>query len=235
MYGFRSIIVADGSPAVRELLPLMLAPHGPEVVAVADAEAALAAIERAQAPALVIVDMALPPGGGALLFERCAALGQTRPALLAMTTAPSLDEETRVTLLGAIGYLTKPLIHRDIVHAVRSRHGYLQRSAPRIRALPLLHAEVCDGEKLVQLRWEVLDLSVTGAFLVTRAALPIGTNLLLRLPLPEAAVIVAAEVVRVQEPSWANVGGVGVAFRGTSAEAYSALDRFVEGALANRA
>ncbi len=235
MYGFRSIIVADGSPTVRELLPLMLAPYGPGVIAVADAEAALAAIELAPAPALVIVDMALPPGGGVLLFERCAARADARPALLAMTTAPSLDEETRVTLLGAIGYLTKPLIHRDIVHALRSRQGHLERSAPRARALPFLHAEVCDGEKLVQLRWEVLDLSVTGAFLATRAALPIGTNLLLRLPLHEAAVIVTAEVVRVQPPSWANVGGVGVTFRGTSAEAYSALDRFVQSALSNRA
>lgn len=235
MYGFRSIIVADGSPTVRELLPLMLAPYGPGVIAVADAAAALAAIERAQAPALVIVDMALPPDGGVALFERCAARGDARPALLAMTMAPSLDEETRVTLLGAIGYLTKPLTHRHIVHAVRSRHGYLQRSAPRARALPLLHAEVCDGEKLVQLRWEVLDLSVTGAFLVTRASLPIGTNLLLRFPLPEAAVIVPAEVMRVQEPSWANVGGVGVTFRGASAEAYAALDGFVQSALANRA
>ena len=234
MYGFRSIIVADGSPAVRELLPLMLASYGPEVVAVADAAAALAVIERAQAPALVIIDMALPPHGGVELFERCAARGEARPALLAMTTAPSLDEETRVTLLGAIGYLPKPLIQRDIIHAVRSRHGHLQRSAPRARALPLLHAEVCDGEKQLQLRWEVLDLSVTGAFLVTRASLPIGTNLSLRFLLSDMAVIVAAEVVRVQEPTWANVGGAGVAFRGVSAEAHAALGRFVEDVLANR-
>ena len=151
-----------------------------------------------------------------------------------MTTTPSLDEETRVTLLGAIGYLTKPLMHRDIVHAIRSRNGYLQRSASRARALPLLLAEVCDGEKRLQLRWEVLDLSVTGAFLATRAPLPLGTCLALRFPLPNLAVNVVADVVRSQAPTWANVGGVGVSFRAISAEAFAALEGFVQAALNGR-
>jgi hypothetical protein len=37
---------------------------------------------------------------------------------------------------------------------------------------------------------------------------------------------VRAHVVRVQEPSWINVGGVGVKFVGSSED----LDRFLEGA-----
>lgn len=231
MYGIRTAIVADGSAVGRQLTELLLRQHCAVVLVAADEEAAWEAVQRAEGPTVLIADVALPPSGGIALFERCAARGGERPAFVATAVHHDVDEETRVTMLGAIGYLTKPISYRDIAHLLRGRQVEFSRSAPRARAHPLTRAEACDQGKAPQLWWDVTDLSVSGAFLVTRAPLPVGTTLELLVHLTGEAINVTAQIVRVQEPSWAHVGGVGVAFRGIDPAAFEKLERFVRSAL----
>jgi Tfp pilus assembly protein PilZ len=60
--------------------------------------------------------------------------------------------------------------------------------------------------------WEIDDLSVGGAFLETRGPLAVGRELELALLVDDSRFRVRARVVRVQEPSWEHVAGVGVTF-----------------------
>jgi CheY-like chemotaxis protein len=197
------------------------------VLAAADAETAWRAVQRYAGPKLLIVDVSLPPSGGLALVERCAALEVDRPSFIVTTLRHNAEDELRATRLGAIGYLTKPISYRDIASLLRSQQIDFVRAAPRVRGTPLTRAEACDQGDLAQLAWDVNDLSVSGAFLVTPAPLPVGTTLDLRVILGADAARVRAEVVRVQEPSWVHVGGVGVTFRSMEPTAYAKLERFV--------
>jgi hypothetical protein len=74
--------------------------------------------------------------------------------------------------------------------------------------------------------WDLYNVGLTGAFLETKCPLAIGTELDLLLVASGRKAHVRAQVVRVQEPSWINVGGVGVKFIGSSDD----LELFLEGA-----
>lgn len=67
------------------------------------------------------------------------------------------------------------------------------------------------------------DISVGGLFMKTQAHLPVGTALLVRIPLHESEVVVNAEVIFVEEGA-----GVGVRFRDLSEEDRAALEREIE-------
>jgi len=77
----------------------------------------------------------------------------------------------------------------------------------------------------------IVDLSVTGAFLETGPATPRpGERLELHLRLRgDLLLFLEAEVVRVQEPRWKQIGGVGVKFTGVPDTARRTLEEFVEG------
>jgi hypothetical protein len=120
--------------------------------------------------------------------------------------------------MGAIGYLAKPVSLQEIHRLWRESGGPIRHTARRVRslgqALLIDPGDAGASEKVVShLAWGIRNVSVTGAFLETKAPLPISTELHLALALGGARGGVRAEVVRVQEPSWRCVGGVGVAFR----------------------
>jgi len=75
----------------------------------------------------------------------------------------------------------------------------------------------------------IVNISVTGAFLQTRGRLPIGQLLDLDLRLDDGAVVtLTASVVRVQEPDWGRIGGVGVKFTQVPPPSRALLEAFVE-------
>ncbi len=75
----------------------------------------------------------------------------------------------------------------------------------------------------------IADISVSGALLETTRPIPIGRSLDLDLVLDHEAVAhVTAEVVRIQEPAWGRVGGVGVAFRSYGGDSHEVIERYVE-------
>jgi hypothetical protein len=75
----------------------------------------------------------------------------------------------------------------------------------------------------------VVDISVTGALLETEGEIPLGQLLELDLNLEDRArARVMAKVVRVQQPEWGRVGGVGVEFTKYAADAKRVIEEYVD-------
>ena len=76
--------------------------------------------------------------------------------------------------------------------------------------------------------WSIRDLSTTGAFLETKGPIEIGTDFELSLIFGGAVIHVTARVVRIQEPTWQQVGGAGFEFIRLSEDAKVLLESYIE-------
>jgi DNA-binding response OmpR family regulator len=113
-----SILIADDDPNILRALAFLMREEGHAVRAVADGEAALAAIAEAP-PELVLLDVMMPKRNG---YDVCRALrsdpryGRLR---IIMLTAKGREADKRAGLdLGVDAYLTKPFAIRDVVGCV---------------------------------------------------------------------------------------------------------------------
>jgi hypothetical protein len=77
------------------------------------------------------------------------------------------------------------------------------------------------------LSWDLYDISTSGAFIETRGPLPVGSELHLEIIFGKESVRALARVVRVQEPSWMHVGGVGIVFLEIDPASRRILEDFV--------
>jgi DNA-binding response OmpR family regulator len=107
---FERALIVDGSSATRQLLSLTLRVYCGAITAVAGIAEARARVGEG-GESLVVLD-ATVDGALAWFEERCARAA--RPAFVIVTSRPSQDEETRVSMLGAIGYLAKPIAVREL-------------------------------------------------------------------------------------------------------------------------
>lgn len=74
----------------------------------------------------------------------------------------------------------------------------------------------------------IVDLSVSGALLETRHEVSVGTVLDLDLDLENgSSAHVMAKVVRIQQPAWGRVGGVGVAFQDVKPRSKRFIEEYV--------
>jgi CheY-like chemotaxis protein len=225
----KTVLVVDGSPVARSLLAHLLKPYCCKVVELSSVEEAKVALSGHESVSLVIVD-ARVEGGGLALLEHITGFAAERPLVIFLTSRPSLDEETQASLLGAIGYLVKPVSLREILRTLRGFEGPFTRALPRVRTAPIARAVVIDPEtKTEQIAWDIWDMSASGALVSSHVPIPAGTRLQLRLQLEDDVVPVEAEVVRAQEPSWGLVPGIGVAFHFEDERRRKTLERFVEG------
>ena len=110
------IIVADDNPAfLRELISLLTAEF--EVVATAaDGKSALDLIRRYK-PDLVVLDLAMPILNG---IELTRELAKHSPSVVicSVETDPEIVEAARQ--VGALGYVFKVRVKRDLILAVKS-------------------------------------------------------------------------------------------------------------------
>ena len=102
------IVVADDDPTIVELVKLRLGLAHYEVIATHDAAAALAMV-RAKQPALVILDVRMPGGGGLAALSKI----KTDPATSAVPVMMLTGERNPETVLlamqgGADDYVVKP-------------------------------------------------------------------------------------------------------------------------------
>ena len=137
-----------------------------------------------------------------------------------LTAYPSDEAAEDARQLGAVGFLSKPTTLRRIHLALEaSERGERRELNPRWRCSgkAQLVDDASQGPGAVS--WDVYNISEDGAFLETKGPIPIGTKLELMLEIEGGKARVQAFVVRIQEPSWFDVGGVGVTFVQTSDEA----------------
>src|SRR6185503_10170714 len=122
------------------------------------------------------------PGALAWFEDECRS--PAKPAFVIVTSRPSQEEETRISMLGAIGYLAKPISFRDLAHALMSSNGGFASAPVRAAAAPIAEAAIADpatGEP--QFACQIVNLSATGALLATAAPIALGSSLLLWLVL----------------------------------------------------
>lgn len=203
---FGNVLVVDDSKVFSAAMQTVLAPHADEVAVAHSVGQALDALAQ-QEPSLLIADVVLPDGDGFEILEQLREHDETGSILV--TSRRTSAGARRAFKLGALDYLPKPITLRDIASAWATRSGRVE-TEPRVKAAPLGFALLGERDADVGLCWEIADLSLGGAFLLTGAPVEIGRVLPLSLRVREASISVLAEVVRVQEPSWSAPGGIGV-------------------------
>lgn len=228
MLDLNTVLIVDGSPVARSLLARLLRGYSREIVELGSTEEAKLALSRHPNVSLVMVDTRVG-GNGLELLEHIARSAALRPPVIVLTSRPDLEEETRASLLGAIGYLAKPVSLREILRALRGFERSFTPALPRVRTDAVAQVVVVDPQtKIEEIAWDVWDMSVSGALISSHAPIPAGTRLQLRLQLGDEVIPVEAEVVRAQEPSWGLVPGVGVVFHFDDERQQEALERFIE-------
>jgi CheY-like chemotaxis protein len=111
-----TVLVVDDDPKVREVAVWALEDEGFAVDAAADRREALERVRRRR-PALVVLDMGLPPDSGDVVAaELRAACGGELPILVITADGRASAKARRA---GAFAYLHKPFDVEQLVHLVR--------------------------------------------------------------------------------------------------------------------
>ena len=226
------VLVVDDSALVREMLTTLLTPHCAEVISAEDvAEGKEKLTERGDVH-ILLSDIVLPDGDGFELLQHARDLNQVpKIRIVLMTGVPQSGQEARALEMGASGYLVKPISLNDVLRALTAGRFIRKRQHDRSRLLGKVILRDPTRESRPVVRWEVRDISKAGAFLETTAPVPDGTSLDLMVILGRYSFKAEATVVRVQEPSWAHAGGVGVYFSELSEHARGQLEGFLKTAL----
>jgi CheY-like chemotaxis protein len=113
------VLLVDDDAVSLELMALLLAHEGHQVLRANDAGSALEFLsaDKAVRPDVLLVDLQMPGVSGGQLAERVRALGSPEPLLLAM----SATEAKRQQLLAFDGFLLKPLALDDLRRALKPK------------------------------------------------------------------------------------------------------------------
>ena len=110
------VLLVDDDAVSLELMALLLAHEGHQVVRAKDAGTALELLssDKSGRPDVLLVDLQMPGVSGGQLAEKVRAMGSPGPLLLAM----SASEVQRQHLLAFDGFLLKPLAVDDLRRAL---------------------------------------------------------------------------------------------------------------------
>ncbi len=111
------ILIVEDDLWSRRIVCDLLEMHGHEVLAAADLPAARALLT--QEPALVLLDIHVPGGGGQVLLAEIRARDATLP-VIAFTASAMTGDRERFLQLGFSGYLSKPIDVKAFAQAIAS-------------------------------------------------------------------------------------------------------------------
>jgi signal transduction histidine kinase/DNA-binding response OmpR family regulator/HPt (histidine-containing phosphotransfer) domain-containing protein len=118
------ILVVDALAQNRQTLVNYLTGLGPVVVAAATAEEAIALVPSLTARAIheliVLIDVRLPDADGWDLVRTLRQIDALPLKLVVMTSAGLRGDAERCRELGVAGYLTKPLVHDEVLEIVEA-------------------------------------------------------------------------------------------------------------------
>lgn len=133
----QSVLVVDDMPDIRELISIIMAKDGFEVMVAADGKEALELFEQ-RPPSLIILDIMMPEMDG---FELCRRIREKSTVPIIVLSALSEDHEIlRAFHEGADDYVVKPFsqqILRARVQAVLRRSALSPDQSPVIQRGPL--------------------------------------------------------------------------------------------------
>jgi two-component system KDP operon response regulator KdpE len=112
------VLVVDDEPQIRRALRVGLEKNDYRVILAENGEEGLLQA-AAQAPDLVILDLAMPPGIDG--FEVCRRLREwSHVPIIVLSVRESEDDKIRALELGADDYVTKPFGIRELVARIRA-------------------------------------------------------------------------------------------------------------------
>ncbi len=113
------ILCIEDDPEMIELIRLILARQGYEVIGAAGGEAGLAAIAR-EKPALVLLDLMMPEMDGWEVFQRMRADEQMQdiPVIVVTAKAQSIDKVLGLHIAKVNDYITKPFGPSELLLSV---------------------------------------------------------------------------------------------------------------------
>lgn len=121
----REVLVVEDSAIARKFLQLRLQRLGYRVQTSTSGEDALDVLERRWFP-IVFLDVALGPPGGIdglqvcqQIKARAASPGGAPTSVVLVTSAATSSDRVRGSLAGCDAYLTKPLLEREFIEALR--------------------------------------------------------------------------------------------------------------------
>ncbi len=116
----KRILVVDDEANLREILAMLLAEDGYEVVTASDGAKAIELLERTAEPDLIISDLKMPGVDGMGLLTRLRESGRDTP-LVMITAYGSIENAVEAMKKGATDFITKPFnkdVIRHVVHTV---------------------------------------------------------------------------------------------------------------------
>jgi serine/threonine-protein kinase len=133
------ILIAEDHDDFREALEMTLAFEfpGAEIESCRDGEAALQAFDRSR-PSAVILDLRMPGIDGMLLTQLLRSRDPERTIpILILTASGGPSEWSRLSALGADGFLVKPIVSADVLSMLRrSLQSRTRARTPSERAQP---------------------------------------------------------------------------------------------------
>ncbi len=116
----KRILVVDDEPHLCDVLAMLLADDGYEVVTASNGREAVGQLEREAAPDLIISDLKMPELDGMGLLAAVKAAGREVP-LVMITAYGSIETAVEAMKRGAADFITKPFnkdVIRHVVHSI---------------------------------------------------------------------------------------------------------------------
>jgi DNA-binding response OmpR family regulator len=124
------ILIADDDAGLRQLMRMILAREGFEVIEAANGEQALA-LAMAIDPALILLDVMMPGMDGYDVCRRLKTDQRTgRVPVVFVSAAEDVSQRNEVQKLGADACIKKPIGPRDLVARIRAVLNGNGKNAP---------------------------------------------------------------------------------------------------------
>ncbi|MBI1761794.1 MAG: response regulator [Acidobacteria bacterium] len=119
----RVVLVIDDSATIRKLVSITLQKQGHRVLEAAEMMEALAKLNEAT-PDMILLDICLPGMDGYQICKIIKAYPSTKDVPVVMLSGKDgFFDKVRARLVGAQGYLTKPVVPNDLLKAVENYCG----------------------------------------------------------------------------------------------------------------
>jgi DNA-binding response OmpR family regulator len=113
------VLVVEDDQDIRQLLHLQLTSAGYETAFARDAATAVS-VARKERPDLILLDLGLPAGDGAVVMERLNALPDLEMVPVIVITARGAEEGEKAIGLGARSFFLKPFDAEALLAEIRS-------------------------------------------------------------------------------------------------------------------
>jgi DNA-binding NarL/FixJ family response regulator len=153
------VLAVDDHPVLREGLIAMIDAQ-PDMRVVGQASNGIEAIEsfRALRPDVILMDLQMPDVGGVEAIE-AIRLESPSARIIVLTTYAGDSKAVRALKAGAVGYVLKSSVRKELLDTIRAVHGGQRRIPPEIAHEIAVHA----GEDSLSAReLSVLRLVATG-------------------------------------------------------------------------